>query len=1047
MTSDYSTVRRRNLAVGACMMPLLVAFALMLAGCGGSPGPVPLEGSSYHFDGWGVSLAWWANVIGDGQTKVIDGQPAGQPAYNGKSPWPPRYRDKVISALFGAPGQASGHGWGAEIHPLGLNILRYNVGGSPSGTADDAEQRLPPDCRSFRDGAVVPSPIQSKDGQVDLRLDARQIDILVAAKKLIDDGNGRHAILEAFANSPPWWLTSNGCPAGQPSVKAPPQPGPNPSPGSKQPPQFYPSNPFGPLCLPATCVSDDASTLADAHTYARYLLDVVSAFHQRMGIDFKTVEPFNEPNVGFWGNCSDHDPTKCPGGCNPDNCQEGANFSPDVQAEVVDALCGQLSNSEYAGLSTGVSANDENSLDRIVSSSGSPPWLRGCLAQVNTHGYGGLKDRAALRDLAGKKRLWMSEYGVGPCDQSASGETCSALQLSKQIAGDLQDLRPAAWVYWQALEAADDGHVGLLQDADFPEPPSSFDRLTPTLRFWALAQYTRFIRDGATIYPVRGSGSANANNSNNDGVRVVVARNATGELVVVATNPATDRPQSLNLSLAKLTETGTATPHQVTFQDRNATPSDPPATELRGGVLDASLPARTITTYVIGSKASAPALATAGLSWKLIPCGLPCPALITLATFDPNHAGTLALAGPSFTGSKPSSDVTWSFDGARWTRMSPATSPGVDTLRASMAFDAATGQVVLLGATQAGDAETWTWDGTNWTQQHPTTTPDVANMAMASMAYDPHSKRIVLFGGQASDGGDSGATWTWDGSTWTQVSSAPGPPNAAPSPSARAAAALTYDPKLNGLLLFGGSSTQPAPNYNAQSPTLHRDTWLWDGTHWTLKDSGQSADAPPPGNYHMITDQATQTPLLLGTDKGSKQWQQWAWDGTHWQQLPGATTPQQTTPPLAELIAVTYDTTHGAEAFGPAELAAGTQASSTSELISTWQGTVTTDGATAPIARSVHACGTAHVFRITGTITVTGTSCTRADGVFRAAESAPLPAKVAHTPYHRWSPPYMVATPSGRFTCRREPYGLAGSEHNIRCNQKLERVNWATVHD
>jgi hypothetical protein len=108
--------------------------------------------------------------------------------------------------------------------------------------------------------------------------------------------------------------------------------------------------------------------------------------------------------------------------------------------------------------------------------------------------------------------------------------------------------------------------------------------------------------------------------------------------------------------------------------------------------------------------------------------------------------------------------------------------------------------------------------------------------------------------------------------------------------------------------------------------------------------------------------------------------------------------------------------------------------------------------ATATAAPNPHAtegrsCGTEHIYRITGTIQATGISCSKAHSVFRSVERAPLPTDVAATPYFHYSRSYKVNTPYGRFACRREPHGLAGSEHNIRCQRGQAHVNWDTVHD
>jgi hypothetical protein len=103
--------------------------------------------------------------------------------------------------------------------------------------------------------------------------------------------------------------------------------------------------------------------------------------------------------------------------------------------------------------------------------------------------------------------------------------------------------------------------------------------------------------------------------------------------------------------------------------------------------------------------------------------------------------------------------------------------------------------------------------------------------------------------------------------------------------------------------------------------------------------------------------------------------------------------------------------------------------------------------AAASAGRAPRSCGHAHIYRITGFISATGLSCKAAKRVFRAVESARLPPHVAATPYFHWSRKYTVATPAGRFVCRRSPHGLAGSEHTITCSRRSARVRCNTVHD
>ncbi len=155
--------------------------------------------------------------------------------------------------------------------------------------------------------------------------------------------------------------------------------------------------------------------------------------------------------------------------------------------------------------------------------------------------------------------------------------------------------------------------------------------------------------------------------------------------------------------------------------------------------------------------------------------------------------------------------ATWTWNGriSTWTQQHPANSPS--TRRAPIAYDGATGTVVLFSGVSgdngaiAIDAATWVWNGANWLHLSPLTAP--APRAMASMAYDASLHKVVLFGGTSFVNFDD--TWTWDGTTWT-LSPTTGPGD-------RFAAGLAYDPVAPGEVLFGG-----AGNFGAQN-----DTWVF----------------------------------------------------------------------------------------------------------------------------------------------------------------------------------------------------------------------------
>jgi hypothetical protein len=132
--------------------------------------------------------------------------------------------------------------------------------------------------------------------------------------------------------------------------------------------------------------------------------------------------------------------------------------------------------------------------------------------------------------------------------------------------------------------------------------------------------------------------------------------------------------------------------------------------------------------------------------------------------YDPATGNVVLLGGCCKGVDATGRNDTWTWDGTTWTHQHPATSPP-GRYGAAMAYDAATGTVVLFGGFRfpAARSDTWTWDGTTWTQQSPATRPGAR--WLASMAYDAATGTVVLFGGQSGGGGtELGDTWTWGSS-------------------------------------------------------------------------------------------------------------------------------------------------------------------------------------------------------------------------------------------------------------------------------------------
>ena len=546
---------------------LLLLGALLLAACSASgpvapprPGPdpmpappVPDPGRAVPFEGWGVSLAWWAELTGG---------------------WPATDRQEVENALFGDPTKPSGSSYdGQPVFPLGLNIIRYNIGASPpysgNATPPDPGTLGMPGCKDFRPGAAVPTVVPGPGQSAALSLDTTQNTVLTEADALANasDAPGEQTYLEAFANSPPWWLLSGGNHCTQQGGAGGPDSGLN---------------------------TDSPDTV---RAYADYLAAVVMAF-RREGIDFSSVNPMNEPSNSWTDNCK-------PG----TGCQEGASFGPAAQAAILQQACAALG--KLGGVS--VSAPDDWSPGDTLRDWND--YLGGlinqdpaCFGHVNTHTYGSTTADARQLALAvhddqqlelavhgSHTDLWASEFGDG--GSCGPQQICSGVMLATQIADDLNNLRPQAWVYWTAMEG--EAGWGLLTDAAYPGPASFGHQLSLTKRYFAMAQYSRFIRGGSQLIPVD-CGTTSDGRPSYCGppptVRTVVARTTGGGLVVVATNTAPGQePLTVNLSSLGF-EPGKTTAYR-TDNTHNMAPTKPPS--VSGGKLADSLPPQSITTYVL----------------------------------------------------------------------------------------------------------------------------------------------------------------------------------------------------------------------------------------------------------------------------------------------------------------------------------------------------------------------------------------------------------------------------------------------------------------
>ncbi|KAL0491439.1 hypothetical protein AKO1_000918 [Acrasis kona] len=355
-------------------------------------------------EGWGTSLCWWANVLGSKykQNKVYK---------------------QVMDAIF-------------EKNGLSLNIVRYNIGGTD------------PNCKEpwFKLGRAIECYI-NPEGSYNWESDKGQRDVLLFARDNYDINQ-----IEAFSNSPPYFMTTSGSTTGS-----------------------------------ETGTTDNLKS-EYYQPFVNYLISVSKHFIEKYNLAFTTIAPFNEPISLWW---------------KKGNNQEGCHFDVNTQSIIIGQLYESLQNElTLKKNNITISSSDENSIDQSVETiKHLSPSALSKITRINTHSYNGSM-RCELKQIAeqNKKQLWMSEYG---CGDYPFNDVRSGIQLSNQITKDLNEMKCSAWIYWQVVEAAEDGNNwGMIK---LPFVPASDDQVISISigkQYYAMAQYSRFIKKGYQIINV-----------------------------------------------------------------------------------------------------------------------------------------------------------------------------------------------------------------------------------------------------------------------------------------------------------------------------------------------------------------------------------------------------------------------------------------------------------------------------------------------------------------------------------------------------------------
>ena len=245
------------------------------------------------------------------------------------------------------------------------------------------------------------------------------------------------------------------------------------------------------------------------------------------------------------------------------------------------------------------------------------------------------------------------------------------------------------------------------------------------------------------------------------------------------------------------------------------------------------------------------------------------------AVWDAGDGFVLLFGGQS--GSQIFGD-TWIFRDGAWTLLHSVKNP---TARygAGIAYDASDGYVVLFGGANASGPiqDTWLFAGGEW-NRNPTAP---LGRVFPSMAYDPNLPGVIMIGGLQLNQ----SPWTWEFSqgAWKQVTMGPsGPP-------ARVAGSMAFDVASNQLMIFGGLSSTPGPT------DYFNNTWLFNynrsvpnASSWGLVPT---VTAPSPRFDGSIAYDVTEGAVVLfgGEGKnGSALSDTWLWNGTGWSVHPVA---------------------------------------------------------------------------------------------------------------------------------------------------------------
>lgn len=336
--------------------------------------------------------------------------------------------------------------------------------------------------------------------------------------------------------------------------------------------------------------------------YARYVADVTDHF-AKQGVKFDYISPFNEPTNSF------------------DDCgQEGMLVPVDQRDDIVRALGAEQ---QARHQRTGIIADESSST--VSFNTEVPQWIsQPDTAQYvdklahHTYNNPGDDQRAKIYETSKSvgKQSWSTEiccFGKGGTGwaQEYDPTIDGGLNLSRIIYKDFATAHDSAFQWWVALSEqigsdplaknSEGWNDGLIYyDPNYAT--NGNQTLYYTKRYYALGQYSKFVRPGSVAHNVTGVP---------DGVEVSTYDDHGKWVVVVNNHNTTDTAVKLHFNSKAPVRASKAVRTSATESWANvAKPS------VKGGTASATLPARSITTYVLDQKGHGTSAVTGALQGK-----------------------------------------------------------------------------------------------------------------------------------------------------------------------------------------------------------------------------------------------------------------------------------------------------------------------------------------------------------------------------------------------------------------------------------------------